>query len=145
MIWKDGEQEALYNYHPTIKFTHTYTMDKNEIPFLDTVAYKTPTHRIYTRIYHKPTDQKQNLCYHSAPSRNQKESVPYSHPLSPILIRCRRICTEDHYFEEAKNIYNQLKYRKYPTDLLQQAIQQVRDMDRLILLRPSPRKKTRIT
>ena len=40
MIWKDGEQqrmflEALNNYHPTIKFT--YTMDKNEIAFLDTI------------------------------------------------------------------------------------------------------------
>ena len=41
MIWKDGEQqlrmflEALNNYHPTIKFTHT--MDKNEKSSLDTV------------------------------------------------------------------------------------------------------------
>ena len=62
MIWKDGEQqlrwflEALNNYHPTRKFTHT--MDKNEIAFLDTIVYRSPTNRIYTRIYHKPTDQK---------------------------------------------------------------------------------------
>ena len=90
--------EALNNYHPTIKFI--YTMDKNEIAFLDTIVYRSPTHRMYTRIYHKPEDQKQYLNYHSAHPRKQKESVPYG-----LLTRCRRICTEDHYFEEAKKIY----------------------------------------
>ena len=50
MIRKDGKQqirmflEALNNYHPTTKFTHT--MDKNEIAFLDTVVYRSPTNRI---------------------------------------------------------------------------------------------------
>ena len=102
MIWKDGEQqlrgflEALNNYHPTIKFTHT--MDKYEIAFLDTVVYRSPTNIIYTRIFHKPTNQKQYLHYYSAHPRNHKESVPYD-----LLIICRGICTEDHYFEkEAK-------------------------------------------
>ena len=92
-------------------------MNKNEIAFLDTTVYRSPTQRIYTRIYHKPTDQKQYLHYHSAHHRNQKESVPYG-----LLIRCRRICRENHYLEEATKIFNQLKYRKYPTDLLNQAI-----------------------
>ena len=121
MIWTDGEQqlrrllEALNNYHPKIKFT--LPMDKNEIAFLDTIVYRSPTNRIYTRIYHKPTDQKHYLHYYSAHSRNQKESVPYG-----LLIRCRRICTKDHNFEEeAQKIYNQFKYRKYPTNLLNQA------------------------
>ena len=49
----------------------------------------------------------------------QNEYVHYG-----LLIRCRRIFTEDHYFEvEAKKIYKQLKYRKYPTNLLNQAIE----------------------
>ena len=51
-----------------------------------------------------------------------------------LLIRCRRICTEDHYFEEeAKKIHNQLKlkYRKYSTNLLNQAIKRVPNIDRL--------------
>ena len=82
--------EALHNYQPTIKFIHT--MDKNEIAFLDTIVYRSSTNRIYTRIYHKPTDQKHYLHYHSAHPRNQNESVPYG-----LLIR--RICIEDHYFE----------------------------------------------
>ena len=103
MIGKTGQQqlrmflEALNNYYHTIKFTHT--MDKNEIAFLDTIIYRSSTNRIYTCIYNKPTDQKQYLHYHSAHPRNQKESVPHG-----LLIRCRRICTDDYYFEEAKNI-----------------------------------------
>ena len=130
MIWKDGEQqlmkflEVLNNYHPTIKFT--YIMEKNEIAFLDTAVYRSPTNRIYTRIFHTPTDQKHYTHYHSAHLKNQKEPVPYG-----LLIRCRKICTEDYHFEEAKKIYNHLKYRKYPTTLLNQAI------ERVSLLRPA--------
>ena len=66
--------EVFNNYHPTIKFTHT--VDKNEISFLDTITYRSPTHRIYTRIYHKPTYKKQ-LYDNSAHTRNHRESVPY--------------------------------------------------------------------
>ena len=40
---------------------------------------------IYTRIYHKPTDQKYYLHYYSAHPRNQKNSVPYG-----LLIRCQK-------------------------------------------------------
>ena len=68
----------------------------------------------------------------------KKNSVPYG-----LLIRCKRICTEEHYFEqEARKIYNQLRYRKYPTTLLDEAIEKVRKMDRLSLLRPTPKKCT---
>ena len=126
--------EALNNHHQKIKFT--YTIDQNEIPFLDTIVYRSQTNRLYTRIYHKPADQKHYLHYLSAHPRNQKNSVPYS-----LLIRCKRICTEEHYFEqEARKRYNQLRYRKYPTTLLDEAIEKVRKMDRLSLLRPTTKK-----
>ena len=139
-IWKDRKQElekfleALNNHHPTIKFT--YTIDQNEIPFLDTIVYRSPTSRIYTRIFHKPTDRN-IICISTQPTqKKQKESVPYG-----LLIRCRRICTEDYYFkQEARKIYNQLKYRKYPITLLTQAIKREGNMDRLTLLRPSTKK-----
>ena len=104
MIWNYGEQqlkrflEALNHHHPTTELTHT--MNKSEIAFLDTIVYRSPNHRLYTRIYHKPTYQKQYLHYHSAHPRNQKESAPCG-----LLIRCRRICTEDHYFEEEAKKY----------------------------------------
>ena len=42
--------------------------------------------------------------------------------------------------KKLKKIYNQLKYRKYPTTLLNEAIEKVRNMDRLSLLRPSTKK-----
>ena len=57
MIWKEGKLEldkflaALNSYHQTIKFTHT--LEENEIPFLDTVAYRSTSNRIHTRIFHK--------------------------------------------------------------------------------------------
>ena len=142
MIWKDGKLEldkflaALNSHHQTINFTHT--IDQNEIPFLDTVVYRSTLNRIHTRIYHKPTDQKYNLHYHSAHPRNIRNSVPYG-----LLIRCKRICTEDYHFEQkVRKIYNQLKYRKYPTPLLDEAIEKVRNMDRLSLLRPSTKKSS---
>ena len=47
--------------------------------------------------------------------------------------------------KKLKYIYSQIKNRKYPTDLLSQAIQQVRNMARLTILRPSPRENLRIT
>ena len=72
----------------------------------------------------------------SPPKKKQKDSIPYG-----LLIRCRRISTEDYHFEQkAKKIYNQLKYRKYPTTLLNEVIEKVRNMDRLSLLRPSTKK-----
>ena len=43
--------------------------------------------------------------------------------------------------KKSKKIYNQLQYRKYPTNLLNQAIEQVRNIDRLTLLRPTVRKR----
>ena len=131
MIWKDGKLE-LDKF-----FAALNTSDEIEIPFLDTVVYRSTSNRIHSSIYHKPTDQKYNLHYHSIhPPKNQKNSVPYG-----LLIRCKRICTEDYHFEQEVNkMYNQLKYRKYPTSLLDEAIEKVRDMDRLSLLRTSTKK-----
>ena len=104
MIWKDGKLEpdkflaALNIHHQKIKFTHP--INQNEIPFLDTVVYRSISNRIHTRIYHKPTDQKYYLHYHSAHPRNQKNSVPYG-----LLIKCKRICTEDCHFEQEVKKY----------------------------------------
>ena len=142
MIWQFGRLEldkfleALNNHHHKIKFT--YNIDQNEIPFLDTIVYRSQTNSIYTRMYHKPTDQKYYLHYNSTCPGNQKNSVPYG-----LLIRCRRICTEDYHFEqEARKIYNQLKLRKYPTTLLDEAMEKVRRMDRLSLLRPKAKRSS---
>ena len=137
MIWSHGIQaitlfmDILNNYHSTIKFTYEYS--KQEISFLDTIVYKTENNELFTKAYHKPTDNKQYLHFHSAHPRKQKESVSYG-----LLIRSRRICSEDkHFEEEARNILQQLRYRKYPSDLLEEAYRKVSSMNRQDLLRPS--------
>ena len=137
MIWSLGIQaltlfmDMLNSHHPTIKFTYEY--NKHEIPFL---VYKTINNELFTRAYHKPTDNKQYLHFHSAHPRKQKESVPYG-----LLIRSRRICSEEKYFEEeARSIIQQLKHRKYPSDLLETAYRKVSNMNRQDLLRPSAHK-----
>ena len=139
MIWSYGIQELvifmeiLNNQHPTIKFTE---YSEKEISFLDTIVYKTANNKLYTKVYHKPTDNKQYLHFHSAHPRKQKESVPYG-----LLIRIRRICTEDKHFHlEARKIISQLTCRKYPANLLTTAYTKVSRMNRNELLRPSKNK-----
>ena len=137
MIWPHGIQALkqwmymINNYYPTIKFTHEY--HQQEIPFLDTTVYKTEDNQLFTRDYHKPTDNKQYLHFHSAHPRKQKESVPYG-----LLIRSKRICSEQKCFDqEERNILQQLKHRKYPPHLLEEAYRKVNNMRRQDLLRPS--------
>ena len=63
MIWQHGIQtltlfmNMLNSHHPTIKFTYEY--NTKEIVFLDTIVYKTTSNQLFTRAYHKPTDNKQ--------------------------------------------------------------------------------------
>ena len=65
MIWGHGRNELenfihlANNLHPTIKFS--FTIDNQEIPFLDTVIYRGMNNYILTKLYHKPTDSKQYL------------------------------------------------------------------------------------
>ena len=137
MIWPHGIQtltlfmDMINSHHPPINFTYEY--HKQEIPFLDKIVYKTENNKLFTRTYPKPTDNKQYLHFHSAYPRKQKESVPYG-----LLIRSKRICSEEkHFEEEARNIIQQLKHRKYPPDLLDKAYRKVANMNRQDLLRPS--------
>ena len=65
MIWGHGRNELedfihlANNLHPTIKLS--FTIDNQEIPFLDTVIYRGMNNYILTKLYHKPTDNKQYL------------------------------------------------------------------------------------
>ena len=134
MIWSHGVQELknfmdrINNYHPTIKFT--YDHHREEIPFLDNIGYRTRDNKLFTGNCHKPSENKQYLHYNSAHPRKQ-ESVPYG-----LLIRSERICSEQKYFEqEARKILQQLKYRKYPQQLLDEAYRTFNSMRRQNLLR----------
>ena len=80
---------------------------------------------------------KQYLHFNSAHPWKQKGSVPFG-----LLIRCKRICSEEtHFNRESKIIIQQLTFRKYPTNLLHEALEKVKNIDRLQLLRQSKRKQ----
>ena len=67
-----------------------------------------------------------------------EKSVPFG-----LLIRCKRICSEEKYFEEeSKIIIQKLISRKYPNKLLQEALDKVKKMDKLQLLRQSTKKES---
>ena len=126
MIWGHGKQtleefdHLANNIHPTIKFS--FNNSEQEIPFLDTIIYRGNDNHILTRLHHKPTDNKQYLHYNSAHPWKQKRSVPYGQ-----LIRCKRMCSEETYFnKESQTIIQQLTSRKYPINLLQEALEKVK-------------------
>ena len=71
-------------------------------------------------------------------THGNRKSVPLR-----LLIRCKRVCSEEKYFEEeSKIIIQQLTSRKYPMKLLQEALDKVKKMDRLELLRQSIKKES---
>ena len=76
-MWGHGRNELenfihlANNLHPTIKFS--FTINKQEIPFLDTVIYRGMNNYIQTKLYHKPTDNKQYLYFNSAHPWKQKK------------------------------------------------------------------------
>ena len=70
IIWGHGRNELenfthiANNLHPTIKFS--FTINKQAIPFQDTVIYRGMNNYILKKLYHKPTDNKQYLHFNSA-------------------------------------------------------------------------------
>ena len=121
MIWGHGRhaledfKHLANNILPTIKFS--FNSNEQEILFLDTIIYRGNNY-ILTTLYHKPTDNKQYLHFHSAHPWKQKKCT------LGLLIRCKRICSKEIYFNrEVKIIIQQLTSRKYPTNLLQEALE----------------------
>ena len=70
MIWGHGRHaledfnHLANNIHHIIKFS--FNTNEQEIPFLDTIIYRQNNNHILTRLYHKPTDNKQYLHFNSA-------------------------------------------------------------------------------
>ena len=68
MVWSHGEEQLqiildeLNQFHPQIKFTEDHS--EYGLPFLDTFTY-IEEEKLKTRVYHKPTDNKQYLHYSS--------------------------------------------------------------------------------
>ena len=144
LIWRHGEQELktlldkLNEFHPTIKFTEEHS--EYGIPFLDTFTY-IENNQLHTRVYHKPTDNKQYLHYTSCHPLQQKNAIPYG-----LLVRAKRICTkEEHFIMEAKTTINKLRDRKYPESILTRAVNKILQVTRTQLLTPKlPQEDSRI-
>ena len=135
MIWNHPKEDLnrfitnLNNFHKTIKFT----MESSDygLPFLDTFIYK-EDNTLKTRVYHKPTDNKQYLLYTSCHPKNQKDAIPYG-----LLVRAKRICTKNEDFiSEAKSIIKTLRTRKYPESTLCAAVTRILMIERDTLLNP---------
>ena len=52
---------------------------ETKIAFLDTIIYRGKYNQILTRLYHKPTDNKQYLLYNSADPWKQKRKREVHH------------------------------------------------------------------
>ena len=140
MIWNHSRQdldtflEELNKHHSTIKFT--IDISEYGLAFLDTFIYKEDG-ILKTRVYHKPTDNKQYLLYTSCHPLQQKNSIPYS-----LLIRARRICTkESEFIQEAKSIIKTLRQRKYPEEILTKAVIRILEVKREELLIPKTKEE----
>ena len=143
MVWNHTREELdmfitdLNMFHPTIKFT----METSEfgLPFLDTFIYK-EDQQLKTRVYHKPTDNKQYLLYTSCRPKQHKDAIPYG-----LLVRAKRICTKnDEFISEARSIIRTLRTRKYPESTLISAVNRILSVSREILLNPKKKEDKRI-
>ena len=137
IIWSHGEDklkeflDQLNEFHTSIKFTEEHSTFG--IPFLDTFTY-IEDNILKTRVYHKPTDNKQYLHCTSCHPLQQKNSIPYS-----LLVRAKRICTkETEFILEAKTIINKLRERKYPESILERATTKILQITREQLMEPRP-------
>ena len=140
MIWNHSREELdiftnnLNKFHPSIKFTKETS--EFGLPFLDTFIYK-EDQQLKTRVYHKPTDNKQYLLYTSCHPKQHKDAKPYG-----LLVRAKRICSKNEEFiSEARSIIKILRTRKYPESTLMSAVKRILSVSRENLL--NPKKKTR--
>ena len=87
LVWTHTAHELevfmnkLNSFHSTIKFTKE--VNEYGLAFLDTFVYK-EGNQLKTKVYHKPTDNKQYLLYTSCHPKQQKDAIPFS-----LLIRAK--------------------------------------------------------
>ena len=123
---EEGNLKTFLNYlnslHPTIKFTHEYSISSlQSLPFLD-VQVQLKDNQIQTDLYTKPTDKHQYFLKSSCHKSHIKRSIPFS-----LALRSRRICSTDFPFEKRFN-------RGYIRSFLKSEIRRVHFIPRCGLL-----------
>lgn len=129
-IWSGTKNELLEwvtflnSSHSSIKFT--LESSETEIPFLDTTVY-IENNKVKTKLYKKPTDNKQYLHYNSEHPKHVKNAIPYAQAL-----RFRRIIEDDSIFKiELEKLKDSFLDRLYPEKVLNLAIDRVSKLNRL--------------
>lgn len=137
LIWTHSEDELLnfidtYNaVHPNVHFTHTYSQET--VNFLD-VTVTIEQDKLSTTLYRKPTDRQQYLYYQSDHPRHCKNSIPYSQ-----AHRFKRICSKDADFDtNSQRLKLMLDKQKYPSHVIEDAVQKARKLKRDDLLMKRP-------
>ena len=133
-IWSGTEIELLSwvkylnDSHNSIKFTLDYS--NTEIPFLDTLVY-VELNKVKTKLYKKPTDNKQYLHFNSEHPQHVKTAIPYAQAL-----RYRRIIEDDNILNlELEKLKSNFLNRLYPEDVIDTAIDRVSHLNRLDIIK----------
>ena len=142
MIWQHGEEKLkeflkiLNSFHPTIKFTARYSLDK--VNFLD-VEVICSGNKLLTDLYIKSTNTHQYLEFSSCHVYHSKKSIPYRQ-----VLRFNRICSENRFFDKRCNqLECWLKDRGYNEKVVRQQILKARIFTRNDLLNQDSKTKGR--
>ena len=128
--------KILNSYHPTIKFTAEYSLDK--VNFLDVEVIRSGN-RLLTDLYIKPTDTHQYLEFSSCHVYHSKKSIPCSQAL-----RFNRICSENMFFDNRCNqLECWLRDRGYNEKVIMLQILKARKFTREDLLNQDSKTKGR--
>ena len=133
-IWMHGEEklESFINHlngsHETIKFTSEQSQDT--ISFLDVQVSVREGGVLMADLFCKPADTHPYLHKNSCHPWHTKKAIPYGQAL-----RLRRICSEDHQFQErVGELAGWLKDRGYKEALVNKQIDRVCTLDRTTLV-----------
>ena len=144
IIWTYGPEELsqfvthLNSVHDTIKFTCEHSL--HSVDFLDITIQMTPTNRLSTTLFCKPTDTHNYLLYSSEHPRHLLNGIPYSQ-----FLRVRRICSDSSEFKRnAMMLSSHFIRRGYPKHLVESAYNRSLALNRDDLLNKELLKSTSV-
>lgn len=134
LIWTHGQTnlitfiDAFNSAHPSISFSYQYS--PSTVNFLD-VNVTVSEGKLITKLYRKPTDKQQYLHFQSSHVKHCKTGIPYSQ-----AHRFRRICSKEEDFNDnCKELRSALLKQKYPVEIIDNAIDRARNLNRSDILR----------
>ena len=133
---------ALNEMDPIIKFT--METSKTELPFLDVLVkleddpYNASLLNITTDLYSKPTDSFSYFHFRSCAPRHVKRNIPYNLARRIATIVSKKALKH----KRLNELYPKLQRRGYPEQLIKDAIQKAKGLDRKDLLTVKKKKNS---